>query len=344
MGVRNAAQMKTSRMVERFYRISGRHESNGFGMKPDMRPTLRELRRLYVEEARPLPKEVEAALREDGRAGARAILQAVERRRRENRAEGQRLRHMLTFENELWAEGIAEVAGVDEAGMSPLAGPVYAAAVILPRGAHLHLRGVDDSKKLDASTREELARRIRDQALAYCVARAEVEEIDRLNIYRAGLLAMKRAIEGLMEAGEESASAGREADASEAQVEASSEPSPNVVVAARKLPRPPGALLIDARRIPELPLRQIPLVKGDQRSLSIAAASILAKTARDAHMVELDALHPGYGFARHKGYPAPEHYKALETLGPCPAHRRSFAPVRKALGLEPEQAELPLDE
>lgn len=267
-----------------------------------MPPSLQELRRLYVDEGRPLPREVEAALREDGRAGAKALLRSVERRRQENRAEGQRLRHMLTFENELRAEGFAEVAGVDEAGMSPLAGPVYAAAVILPPKARL--RGVDDSKKLNPKAREELALRIREEALAFCVGRAEVEEIDALNIYRAGLLAMRRAIEGLS--------------------------------------RRPDALLIDARRIPEIPIRQLPLVKGDQRSLSIAAASILAKTARDAHMVELDARFPGYGFARHKGYPAPEHYASLERLGPCPVHRRSFAPVRKALGLDPVQEELPL--
>lgn len=282
-----------------------------------MRPTLRELRRLYVDEGRPLPREVEARLREDGRAGARALLEAVEKRRRENRSEGQRLRNMLVHESQLWAEGQELVAGVDEAGMSPLAGPVYAAAVVLPRTARL--RGVDDSKKLSAKAREELAQRIREEATAFCVARAEVEEIDRLNIYRAGLLAMKRAVEGL----------------------AAEAPPPSEVVS-RKLPRLPDALLIDARRIPELPIRQLNLVKGDQRSLSIAAASILAKTERDAHMVELDGRHPGYGFARHKGYPAPEHYQALERLGACPAHRRSFAPVRKALGLEPRQTELDL--
>lgn len=303
-----------------------------------MLPPLRELRRLYVDEGRPLPRTLEAQLRADGRAGARSLLEAVERRRHENRAEGQRLRHMLAYERELWAEGIGHVAGVDEAGMSPLAGPVYAAAVVIRPGTRL--RGVDDSKKLNAKAREELALLIREEACAYCVARAEVEEIDSLNIYRAGLLAMKRAIEGLFEPSGESAPAPGEARAS-AATEAPSKQEPNFVVAARKLTRPPGALLIDARRIPEIPLRQIPLVKGDQRSLSIAAASILAKTARDAHMVELDARFPGYGFARHKGYPAPEHYEALEKLGPCPAHRRSFAPVRKALGLDPVQRELP---
>lgn len=268
-----------------------------------MRPrTLAELRRLYLEEGRPLPREEEERLRQDPRAGVRALLAAIEKRRKENRVEGQRLRRMLEFESSYWARGVLEVAGVDEAGMSPLAGPVFAAAVILPPG--WKLAGVDDSKKLDPATRERLAARIRETALAWAIGRAEVEEIDALNIYRAGLLAMRRAVEGLT--------------------------------------RTPQALLIDARRIPEMPFEQVAIVKGDARSLSIAAASILAKTARDAFMVELDSRHPGYGFARHKGYPVPEHLRALERLGPCPAHRRSFAPVRKVLGLDPVQVELPL--
>ena len=270
-----------------------------------MRPrTLAELRRLYLEEGRPLPRDEEERLRNDPRAGARALLAAIEKRRRQNRTEGQRLRKMLAFESAYWERGVLEVAGVDEAGMSPLAGPVFAAAVILPRG--WKLAGVDDSKKLDSETRERLAVRIRETALAWAIGRAEVEEIDELNIYRAGLLAMRRAVEGLA--------------------------------------RTPQALLIDARRIPELRIEQVPIIKGDARSLSIAAASILAKTARDAFMVELDARYPGYGFARHKGYPVPEHLRALEALGPCPAHRRSFAPVRKVLGLDPVQVELPLGE
>jgi ribonuclease HII len=161
---------------------------------------------------------------------------------------------------------------------------------------------VDDSKKLDPEMRERLATRIRETALACSVAFADPEEIDRLNIYWAGILAMRRAVECLGVA--------------------------------------PQHLLIDARRIPDLSLPQEPIVQGDQKSLSIAAASILAKTARDARMRELDALYPGYGFARHKGYPVPEHLKALKRLGACPIHRRSFEPVRRALGLEPEQGDL----
>ena len=263
-------------------------------------PNLAELRKRYVEEARPLPHEVEAALRADPRAGAKAILAAVEKRRRANRAEGQRLRHMLRHEHALHAEGFSLIAGVDEAGMSPLAGPVVAAAVILRRDTRI--AGVDDSKKLDASTRERLAATIQAEAVCWAIGVAEPEEIDRLNIYHAGLLAMRRAVEGL---------------------------SPC-----------PEALLLDARRLKELPIRQEAIVKGDEKSLSIAAASILAKTARDAIMVAHDATWPGYGFAKHKGYPVREHYEALERLGACPIHRRSFAPVRKALGLEPLQQDL----
>jgi ribonuclease HII len=257
--------------------------------------SLGDLRRRYVEKDRPLPEPIEAALRADGRAGAQAILDAVSRRRRANRAEGQRLRTMLRFETALWIQGTVYVAGVDEAGMSPLAGPVAAAAVIFSPGARLP--GVDDSKKLDPNERDRLAPLIREAAVACSVAFAEVEEIDRLNIYWAGLLAMRRAVAGLH--------------------------------------RTPDHVLVDGRRLRGLTIPQQPIVKGDAKSLSIAAASILAKTARDARMAELDGTYPGYGFAQHKGYPVHAHVKALRKLGACPVHRRSFAPVREALGLPP---------
>jgi ribonuclease HII len=263
-------------------------------------PCLAELRRRYVDEGHPLPHDVERALREDARAGARAILAAIERRRHDHRAEGQRLRKLLRYETALWNEGVTLVAGIDEAGMSPLAGPVVAGAVILPVGCRLP--GVDDSKKLDPATREDLAPAIREVAVAWAVGAVEPEEIDRINIYRAGLLAMRRAVEGL-----------------------------GLV---------PEHLLIDARSLKELGIREQPIIKGDEKSLSIAAASILAKTDRDRRMRELELLYPGYGFAKHKGYPVKEHAEALERLGPCPVHRRSFAPVRKVLGLEPVQGEL----
>jgi ribonuclease HII len=259
------------------------------------RLVLSQLRIRYVVEGRPLENSVEAALRADDRPGARAILQAVERRRRARRAEGQRVRKLLRFEIALWDAGLTRVAGVDEAGMSPLAGPVAAAAVVFAPGTRM--QDVDDSKKLDARTRERLALEIKARCSAWAVGFAEVDEIDRLNIYWAGLLAMQRAVEALASA--------------------------------------PQHLLLDARTIKQLAIPQQRIVKGDQKSLSIAAASILAKTARDAHMSQLDAQYPGYGFAKHKGYPVREHVRALATLGACPVHRRSFTPVRDVLGLPP---------
>jgi len=257
--------------------------------------SLADLRRRYVDEGRPMPEGVEAALRADARAGAQALLEAVARRRRDNRAEGQRLRMMLRYETALWTQGTVHVAGVDEAGMSPLAGPVAAAAVILAPGARLP--GVDDSKKLDARERERLAPIIRETAVAYAVAFADVEEIDRVNIYWAGMMAMRRAVAALGKV--------------------------------------PEHVLVDGRKLRGLTLPQQPIVKGDAKSLSIAAASILAKTARDALMAELDDTYPGYGFAQHKGYPVSAHVKALRKLGASPIHRRSFAPVREVLGLPP---------
>ncbi|MET0342494.1 MAG: ribonuclease HII [Polyangiales bacterium] len=256
---------------------------------------LSQIRLRFVVEGRPLDAATRAALEADPRAGARAILDAIARRRFENRSEGQRLRKLLRYETALWSSGVLHVAGVDEAGMSPLAGPVAAAAVVFAPGSRVP--GVDDSKKLDAATRARLACEIKDVAVAWAVGFAEVDEIDTINIYWAGLLAMRRAVEGLSVA--------------------------------------PQHLLLDARRLKELAVPQERIVKGDSKSLSIAAASILAKTARDARMCELDALHPGYGFARHKGYPVREHVAALEALGATPVHRRSFAPVRKVLGLPP---------
>ena len=159
------------------------------------RLALNEIRHHYVVEARALDAAMEAALRADRRAGAKAILDAIARRRFDNRSEGQRLRKLLRYENLLWSTGVVHVAGVDEAGMSPIAGPVSAAAVIFAPGARIP--GVDDSKKLDAASRDRLAVAIKETAIAWSVGFAEVEEIDTINIYWAGLLAMRRAVEGL---------------------------------------------------------------------------------------------------------------------------------------------------
>jgi len=165
-----------------------------------------------------------------------------------------------------------------------------AAAVILP--AHPQLPGLDDSKRVPRLRREHLAAAIRRQAVAVGIGAASTREIDQLNIYHAALLAMRRAVEQLAER--------------------------------------PDHLLVDARRIPGVSMPQTPLVGGDGRDASIAAASIVAKVTRDALMTDLDASYPGYGFARHKGYGTQAHLEALQTLGPTPHHRRSFAPVRRA--------------
>jgi len=253
---------------------------------------IRELKARFVEDRRPVPSGLLEALEADPRTAARAVARQIRDHQRRNRAEGQRLRHLLRYESELWTRGHRLIAGVDEAGMAPLAGPVVAGAVILPQG--YKLVGLDDSKKiLDPDRRDLLAAAIRRDAIAFGVGRAEVEEIDRINIYHAGLLAMRRAVEAL-------------------------DPHPDYV-------------LVDARTIPHLAPPQRGIIHGDALSLSIAAASIIAKTTRDAWMTGLDAAHPGYGFAAHKGYPTPEHLAALKRLGPTPLHRRSFAPVREVL-------------
>ncbi|WP_145004696.1 ribonuclease HII [Pseudomonas oryzihabitans] len=184
----------------------------------------------------------------------------------------------------------ALVAGVDEVGRGPLCGAVVTAAVILDPGKPI--LGLNDSKKLSLLRREALFEEIQEKALAWCVARAEVAEIDRLNILHATMLAMQRAVEGL-------------------QVQ-------------------PRLALIDGNRCPKLAVPSSPVVKGDSQVPAIAAASILAKVTRDREMQALDVLYPGYGLAGHKGYPTAEHLEALRRLGPTPIHRRSFAPVRDA--------------
>lgn len=260
-----------------------------------------ELRELFLEQRRPVPKGLLEALEVDTRQGAHHLARQIRVRYRSNRSEGQRLHTLLRFEIELWSQGYGLVAGVDEAGMAPLAGPVVAGAVILPK--NYKLRGLNDSKKiLDHETREELAAQIKQDAVCWSFGFAEVEEIDRINIYHAGLLAMQRALQGLTCL--------------------------------------PDFVLVDARKIPHCPSPQRGIIRGDALSASIAAASIIAKTTRDAHMLEMDTLYAGYGFASHKGYPTPEHCRALKQLGALPIHRRSFGRVREVLGLDPVQTEL----
>ena len=188
------------------------------------------------------------------------------------------------YENEAFSEGFETVCGVDEAGRGPLAGPVCAAAVILPKG--LVIDGLNDSKKLTDKKRRELYDVITQSAVSYGIAMASEQEIDEINILQATYEAMREAIKGL-------------------GVQ-------------------PGLLLNDAVTIPGIEIPQIPIVKGDAKSVSIAAASILAKVTRDHMMMEYDEIYPGYGFGKHKGYGTKAHIEALKTLGPCPIHRGSF--------------------
>jgi ribonuclease HII len=183
------------------------------------------------------------------------------------------------------------VCGVDEAGRGPLAGPVVAAAVILDPADPI--AGLNDSKKLSAKRREALAIEIRARALAWAVAEASVEEIDRINILQASLLAMQRAVAALA--------------------------------------TPPSHALIDGNRCPNLPCPAAAIIGGDGRVASIAAASILAKTVRDAGMLELHCAYPVYGFDRHMGYPTALHLESLRVFGVSPVHRRSYAPVARLL-------------
>ncbi len=192
-------------------------------------------------------------------------------------------------ERALIARGITMIAGVDEAGCGCWAGPVYAAAVILPLDSRIGL--VRDSKTLSPSQRERVAVRIREEATAWAVGTASAGEIDTLNIRRASALAMRRAIEALTVR--------------------------------------PEFVLIDAFKIPGLTIPSKNIIRGDAKVKSIAAASVIAKVARDIHLQELDRLHPGYGFAQHKGYGTKQHQRALAKLGPCEAHRKSYAPVKK---------------
>lgn len=182
-------------------------------------------------------------------------------------------------------------AGVDEAGRGPLAGPVAVAAVILP--AQYDLTGLGDSKRLSAKKREWLAPRIESQAVAYSVVFVDVEEIDRVNILQATLNGMQRAVQQLAPA--------------------------------------PGLVLVDGNRAPEMSCEVTTLVGGDGLVPSISAASVLAKVYRDRVMQTMHEKYPDYGFDRHKGYPTAYHLERLRTLGPCPIHRQSFAPVRQAI-------------
>jgi ribonuclease HII len=225
-------------------------------------------------------------LRRDGRSGARALADQLAHRLADQRRERRRVARLFALRRRLARDGAALVAGVDEVGVGPLAGPVVAAAVILR--ARVALPGLNDSKLLVRGVRERLDLAIREQAVAIGIGEVWPAELDRLNVYRAALEAMRRAVVALATA--------------------------------------PDHVLVDARTIPGIAAPQTPIAGGDARDGSIAAASIVAKVHRDAIMRRLEDEHPGYGFARHMGYATREHLRALRRLGPSPLHRRSFAP------------------
>ncbi|WP_287191270.1 ribonuclease HII [Syntrophothermus sp.] len=202
--------------------------------------------------------------------------------------ERKRLQHMKEYEYGLYAKGIRLVAGTDEVGRGPIAGPVVAAAVILP--PDFEVPGVNDSKQVPSKKREWLSDKIKEKALTWAVGILFPPYLDRINILNATWEAMRLALGGLS--------------------------------------IPPEHVIVDGWPIPELGVTQTPLVKGDSLSISVACASILAKVERDRIMTALDEVYPGYGFARHKGYATREHLRALEVKGPCPIHRTSFEPIK----------------
>ena len=253
---------------------------------------LEELRRRYLQDGEPITTHLLNRLRRDPRQGAQHLYKSLTARFDRERIESLRLDAMLNFERVLWKSGLRHVAGVDEVGVGPLAGPVVAAAVMFTPDTQI--AGIDDSKRLDPATRTRLAAEIRERGASIGIGVASVHEIDQLNIYHAALLAMRRAVEAL--------------------------------------PSPPQHVLVDARTVPGITVPQNSFNKGDGINFSIAAASIIAKTERDMMMEALDRRHPGYGFASHKGYGTAEHRDALQRLGPTVSHRMSFPVMRELRG------------
>ena len=251
-----------------------------------------EIRARYIDKGQPVSAQVLNRLQRDPRQGARRLYAVLKKRYDHDREERLRLDAMLHFEQVLWKSGVQHIAGVDEVGVGPLAGPVLAAAVVFP--PQTYIAGVDDSKRLEPDVRKSLAVEIRAKASGIGVGMASVAEIDTVNIYHAGLLAMRRAVEAL--------------------------------------PQSPQHVLVDARTVPGVACPQNTFNKGDGINFSIAAASIIAKTERDAMMEALDREYPGYGLAGHKGYPTAEHRDAVVRLGPSAIHRMSFPVMHELQG------------
>jgi ribonuclease HII len=237
-------------------------------------------------------RQLRDRLRGDPRSGARELAASLGRRLAAIRRERRRLERLFVVRQQLFDRGLRRVAGIDEVGVGPLAGPVVAAAVVLPDV--VDLPGLNDSKRLTRRSRERLDAIIREQGAAIGIGEVSPADIDRINILQATLLAMRRAVAALGQL--------------------------------------PDHLLVDARTIPQVQVEQTALVGGDASDGSIAAASIVAKVHRDALMRRLDDEHPGYGFSSHMGYGTPQHLAALRRLGASPIHRRSFQPVANVVG------------
>jgi ribonuclease HII len=254
--------------------------------------SLKEIQEKYSSAEASISPQILRRLQKDPRSGAQKLYKTLSKRLEEQTRERKRLDAMMHFERVLWKAGIVHIAGVDEVGIGPLAGPVVAAAVVFPPGTEID--GIDDSKALDEETRRHLDGHIRAKASGIGVGVVAVEDIDRINIYRAGIRAMQLAVS--------------------------------------LLPVSPQHVLVDSRTIPDLSQPQNSFDKGDGINFSIAAASIVAKVYRDNLMTQLDGTFPGYGFADHKGYATPAHQDAIRRLGPCSIHRKSFDYIRELCG------------
>ncbi len=244
--------------------------------------SIAEIKLLFSEAGTRQLSELIKAYESDTRSGVAALVKRAKRQLEAERLEDLRIEKMLIYERKYAEDGV--IAGIDEAGRGPLAGPVVAAAVIL--NPDDPIRYVNDSKQLSEKRREELFEEIMNRAVSVGIGIESPETIDEINILQADYAAMRKAILSL-------------------------HPAPQII-------------LNDAVTIPEVSIHQVPIIKGDAKSLSIAAASIIAKVTRDRMMYDLDTLYPEYGFARHKGYGTAEHIAAIRKYGPCPVHRRSF--------------------
>lgn len=247
-----------------------------------MEQKIREIQEIFqAAQISELPSLIQT-YEQDGRSGVRTVVERAKKQIAAYEAERRRTEQMKCFEREY--EALGYVCGIDEVGRGPLAGPVVAGAVILPKDCGILY--INDSKQLTGKKREALYEQIMEQAVSVGIGYVSPERIDEINILQATYEAMREAI--------------------------------------GQLAVEPAVLLNDAVKIPQVKIRQVPIIKGDAKSISIAAASIVAKVVRDRLMVQYDTVFPGYGFASNKGYGAPEHIEALRKLGPLPIHRKSF--------------------